>query len=228
VLLDDGFASIVNALALGRRSWDTLKHAMAYVIAIHVPIAALSLLPVLLGWPLLLLPMHVILIELVIDPACSIVFEAEAGQPGLMQRRPRPPGEPLFGRRLVAFGILQGLGLLAAVLAVRATVAASEATDGVIRAATFTTLLLGNLALIWTNRSRSRSLFALLAVPNAALAWVTALALSALALVITLPAARRLFRFDALPGQAATWCGLAAIGCVAWFELLKRTRVGRT
>jgi Ca2+-transporting ATPase len=145
-----------------------------------------------------------------------------------MQRRPRPPGEPLFGRRLVAFGILQGLGLLAAVLAVRAVAAASGATDGVIRAATFTTLLLGNLALIWTNRSRSRSLLALLSVPNAALAWVTALALSSLALVVTLPAARRLFRFDALPGQALTWCVLAAIVCVAWFELLKRTRVGRT
>jgi len=228
VLLDDGFASIVNALALGRRIWDNLKHAMAYVIAIHVPIAALSLLPVLLGWPLLLLPMHVILIELVIDPACSIVFEAEPGQPGLMQRRPRPPGEPLFGRTLVAFGILQGLGLLAAVLAVRSVVAASGASDGGVRAATFATLLLGNVALIWTNRSRTRSLFALLRVPNAAVVWVTALALSALGLAVTLPAARRLFRFDALAPQVLGWCVLAGAACVAWFELLKRTRVGRT
>jgi Ca2+-transporting ATPase len=172
--------------------------------------------------------MHVILIELVIDPACSIVFEAEPGQPGLMQRRPRPPGEPLFGRTLVVFGILQGLGLLAAVLSVRAVVAASGAADGVIRAATFATLLLGNLALIWTNRSRTRSLVELLRVPNAAVVWVTTLALAALVSVLTLPAARRLFRFDALAPGVLGWCVLAGVACVAWFELLKRTRVGRT
>ena len=228
VLLDDEFASIVNALALGRRIWDNLKHAMAYVIAIHVPIAALSLLPVLFGWPLLLLPMHVILIELVIDPACSIVFEAEPGQPDLMRRRPRPPGEPLFGRRLVAFGILSGLGLLAAVLLVRAVTAASGAAEGAVRAATFSTLLLGNLALIWTSRSRSRSLFELLSVPNAALLWVTALAFAALSVALAAPSARRLFRFEPVDPVILAWCVVAGIGCVLWFELLKRTRVGRT
>jgi Ca2+-transporting ATPase len=228
VLLDDEFASIPRARALGRGIWANRKHAVAGGSAIHVTRAALSLLPVLLGWPLLLLPMHVILIELVIDPACSIVFEAESAQPGVMQRRPRPPGEPMFGTTLVAFGIVQGLGLLAAVLAVRAAVAASGAGEGAMRAAAFATLLLGNLALIWTNRSRSRSLLALLSVPNAAVVWVTSLALAALLLVLTLPAARRLFRFDPIPPEVAGWCALACVACVGWFELLTRTKLART
>jgi len=201
---------------------------MAYVLAIHVPIAALSLLPVVLGWPLLLLPMHVILLELVIDPACSIVFEAEPAQPGIMRRPPRPPGEPLFGPRLILFGILQGLGLLAAVLAARGFALRGGADDGVARAVTFATLLLGNLALIWTNRSRSRSLVALFRVPNAALGWVTGLALLALGLALSLPQSRRLFRFDPIGARELGVAVVAAGLCVAWFELLKRTPAGRT
>ena len=96
VLLDDDFSSIVQAVRLGRRIFDNIKKAMAYIFAIHVPIAGMSLLPVLFDWPLVLLPVHIVFLELIIDPACSIVFEAEPEEADVMQRPPRDPAEPLF------------------------------------------------------------------------------------------------------------------------------------
>src|SRR5512143_3281321 len=96
VLLDDDFSSIVRAVRLGRRIFDNLKKAMAYIFAVHVPIAGMSLVPVLFKWPLVLLPLHVVFLELIIDPACSIVFEAEGEESGIMRRPPRRADEPLF------------------------------------------------------------------------------------------------------------------------------------
>src|ERR1051326_7352201 len=118
VLLDDAFSSIVAAIRLGRRIFDNLKKAMSYVLAIHVPIAGLALIPVLLKWPLVLLPVHVVFLELIIDPACSVAFEAEPGEPGLMQRHPRRAGEPLLSRRHLTLSFFQGLSVLVAVIAV--------------------------------------------------------------------------------------------------------------
>ena len=101
VLLDDDFTSIVRAVRLGRRIFDNLRKAMAFLLAVHVPIAGLAVLPVLLGWPLILLPVHIVFLELIIDPACSIVFESEPEDRNVMRRPPRPFGEPLFDRRTV-------------------------------------------------------------------------------------------------------------------------------
>lgn len=112
VLLGDSFASLVEAVALGRRIEANLHRALGYTLAIHLPIAVLSALPLLLpGQPLLLLPVQIALLHLVIDPACTVVFEAMAGQPGQMQRPPRAPGAPLFGRELWSRALKQG-GLL--------------------------------------------------------------------------------------------------------------------
>lgn len=93
VLLDDSFTSIVEAIRLGRIIFDNLRKAMSFVFAVHVPIAGLALIPVMLQWPIILMPVHIVFLELIIDPACSISFEAEPGKPGLMQRPPRTPGE---------------------------------------------------------------------------------------------------------------------------------------
>src|SRR6185312_6617592 len=96
VLLDDDFASIVGAVRLGRRIYDNLRKAMAYILAIHVPIAGLALIPLLFGLPLIFWPLHIAFLELVIDPMCSIVFEAEPEEQAIMQRPPRNPEQPLF------------------------------------------------------------------------------------------------------------------------------------
>ncbi|MDD2920205.1 HAD-IC family P-type ATPase, partial [Rhodoferax sp.] len=116
VLLDDNFASIVGAVRLGRRIFDNLRKSMSYILAVHVPIAGMALLPVLLGWPTVLFPLHIAFLELVIDPACSMVFENEPAESDVMQHPPRNVQQPLFGGMTLGLALLQGLGALAMVM----------------------------------------------------------------------------------------------------------------
>ncbi|MEO8052330.1 MAG: cation-translocating P-type ATPase [Acidobacteriota bacterium] len=222
VLLDDDFSSIVKAVRMGRRVFDNLKKAMAYIIAIHVPIAGLSFLPVLLGWPLILGPVHIAFLELIIDPSCSIVFEAEDEEPGIMRRRPRSSTESLFQRRLVWMSVLDGAGVLAILLAIFAVAYSRGQGESDARTLTFTALVLMNLVMIATSRSRSLSIWKSLRRPNPAMWWVTASALVLLALVLYVPWLRSLFNFSTLhPGDIALCLG-AGLASGVWFETVKR------
>jgi Ca2+-transporting ATPase len=220
VLLDDNFASIVGAVRLGRRIFDNLRKSMSYILAVHVPIAGMALLPVLLGWPTVLFPLHIAFLELVIDPACSMVFESEPAESDVMQRPPRDVKQSLFGGMTLGLALLQGLGALAVVLV--ATVwGTNHLTEGAMRALAFAVLVFTNLALIFSNRSSVVSLWASLWVPNRALWWVVAAALSLLGLVLYVPWLAGLFLFEPLP--IAWLAGAAGLGIasVLWFELLK-------
>lgn len=220
VLLDDNFASIVGAVRLGRRIFDNLRKSMSYILAVHVPIAGMALLPVLLGWPTVLFPLHIAFLELVIDPACSMVFENEPAEPDVMQRPPRDVRQPLFGGMALALALLQGLGALAVVLA--ATVwGAAQLSEGGVRALAFAVLVFTNLALIFSNRSRAGSLWASLWVPNRTLWWVVAAALGLLGLVLYVPWLARLFLFDALPMDWLAGAAGLGLASVLWFESLK-------
>jgi P-type Ca2+ transporter type 2C len=115
VLLDDDFGAIVAAVRLGRRIYDNLRKSMAYILAVHVPIAGLAVLPLLFGWPLILSPLHIAFLEMVIDPVCSIVFESESAEPDTMRRPPRDPAGPLFTTGFVAWSLLQGVVVLAVI-----------------------------------------------------------------------------------------------------------------
>jgi Ca2+-transporting ATPase len=198
VLLDDNFASIVQAVRVGRRIFDNLKKAMTFIFSVHIPIAGMSLIPVLLRWPLALLPVHILFLELIIDPACSVVFEMEEEEQDSMQRPPRKLDEPLFGRRMVRIGLVQGVGVLALVLGVYALVLARGMGEGEARMLAFSTLVLGNLGLILTNRSWSRSIVQTLRVPNRALWWVAGGTVLFLGLAVFVPFLRDLFRFGPL------------------------------
>ena len=121
VLLDDDFGSIVTTVRLGRRIYDNLRKAMSFIFAVHVPIAGLALLPLMFGLPILLGPMHIAFLEMVIDPVCSLVFEAETEEDDVMSRRPRDPAEPLFSSAMIVWSLLQGalaFGLVAAIFIV--------------------------------------------------------------------------------------------------------------
>lgn len=221
VLVDDNFASIVHAVRLGRRIFDNLHKAMSYLLAVHVPIAGMALLPVLFGWPALLYPMHIALLELIIDPACSIAFENEPAERDVMQRPPRNPEAPLFTGAALGLALLQGLGVLAAVLLVYAGADAGM-PEGQARALAFATLVAGNLALILSNRAASGAPWAALRTPNRALWAVIGGALALLMAALYLPWAAALLRF-APPAahELAVALGLGLFGVVG-FEVLKR------
>jgi len=198
---------------------------MAYILAIHVPIAGMSLLPVLLKWPLVLFPVHIVFLELIIDPACSIVFEAEPEERDIMNRPPRNPKKPLFNRRMLTLSLLQGLSVWAIVAAV--FYIALDRGRGAMeaRTLTFTTLIVANLGLILTNRSWSRTILATFRSPNAALGWVMGGAVIFLGLVLYLPFFRKLFHFNTLHPDDLLLCLFAGVISILWFEGLKVLRV---
>jgi P-type Ca2+ transporter type 2C len=224
VLLDDDFSSIVQAIRMGRRIFDNLKKAMAYIFAIHIPIAGMSLFPVLFGWPLVLLPMHVVFLELIIDPACSVVFEAEAEESNIMNRPPRTLGAPLFDKSMIAFSLLQGAVVLLVVLSVYVISLYRGQGELDARTLCFTTLIVANLGLILTNRSWSRSILSTFRLPNAALWWVLGGAALFLGTVLYLPFLEELFRFDTLHATDLILCLSAGITSILWFEMFKILR----
>jgi Ca2+-transporting ATPase len=225
VLLDDNFTSIVSAVRMGRRIYDNLKKAMAYIFSIHVPIAGMSLIPVLFHMPLVLLPVHIVFLELIIDPACSIVFESEDEEKDVMKRPPRRKEERLFTRRTLALSLLQGGVVLAVVLLIYIAAVTRGLGEAEVRTLTFTTIVIANLGLILTNRSWSETLPATLRSPNRALSWVFLGTLACLSLVIFIPTLQDLFRFAPVPPLDLAIAAGAGVLSVLWFEAFKhRTR----
>jgi Ca2+-transporting ATPase len=227
VLLDDDFSSIVRAVRLGRRIYDNIEKATAYVLAIHVPIAGVSLIPVLFGWPLVLMPVHVIFMELIIDPACSIAFEMEPEESDVMRRPPRDPSTKLFTPRMMVRSLLQGLGALGAALLVFIVSLKMGLSESDVRTLTFSTLIVTNLALIITNRSLTRSAWSGWRAPNPALRWLGAGALAVLATILYVPFVRDLFRMSRPHADDTFVIVVAGIGALVWMEIVKRTVGGQ-
>lgn len=197
VLLDDAFESIVEGVRTGRRIFSNLKKAMLYVFVVHVPIAGLSLLPVLFGWPLMLLPIHIVFLELIIDPACTVVFESEKEDMNVMRRPPRLLNESLFGMRNLLMGLIQGGGVLAVALLV-AHWTLSSFGEQTARASAFTIMVFCNLGLILLSRAGRRSLIETLRTPNKPQIWVTLGSLALLCLALFSPWVQKLFMFESL------------------------------
>ena len=214
VLLDDNFASLVTAVRLGRRIGDNLRKAISYIVAVHVPIVGMSLVPMLFGWPIVLGPIHVVFLELIIDPVSSIIFEAEPEEKGVMSRPPRKPDAPLFDRDLLLRGLAQGAVVMMATLGVYRLGLGAAHGETVARAMAFVTLVLGNLGLVLTNRTMSSGALGALKRPNRSLAWVMVVTPVALTATLLAPWLRTLFGFAPLaPGQLAAAAG-AALACI--------------
>jgi Ca2+-transporting ATPase len=224
VLLDDDFTSIVRAVRLGRRIFDNLRKAMAFLLAVHVPIAGLAVLPVLVGWPLILLPVHIVFLELIIDPACSIVFESEHEERDVMRRPPRPASEPLFDRRTVVFSLLQGVGVLVVTVGVLVRAMTGGLPEEDARVLTFATLVVADLGLILANRSVSRSVFAALRPRNTALGLVVGGAAVLLVAVVAVPGLRDLFRFGVLHPDDVAVIVAGGLFALIWLETLRLIR----
>ena len=225
VLTDDDFTSIVAAVRLGRRIFDNLRRAMAYILAVHVPTAGLALLPVLLGWPLVLFPVHIVFLELIIDPACSMAFEAEPAEPGLMLRPPRKVGASVFDRRLVTMALLQGASLLVATMVAFRLGLDHTGSEESGRTLAFATLIAGNVALILVNRSWRQSVLTSLRTRNLASWAVVGGATFTMILAFWVPFLHRLFRFGPVGTDDLAAAVLAGVLCLAWFEALKRFKI---
>jgi Ca2+-transporting ATPase len=221
VLLDDDFASIVKSVRMGRRIYDHLQKAMTYIVAVHVPIAGMSLVPVIMGGPLALLPVHILFLELVIDPACSVVFEAEPAEADVMSRPPRNPATPLFGSRILGIGLLQGASAFVIVLAIYLSAIWGWLNAADATALSFTTLVVANLGLIFANRSWTRTIWSTLKTPNAALWWVSGGTMLFLGLALYVPFLRDLFHFSTLHADDLALCLAAGFVSILWFEVLK-------
>ena len=223
VLLDDSFGSIVGGIRLGRRIFSNLRKALVYVTAVHVPVAGLALLPVVLGLPPVLFPLHVVLLELVIDPVCSVVFEGEPSDEQAMRQPPRPPAEALFGARQLWFGVAQGMVVLTAVMGVYILGLGAGMAEPQARAATFAALIVGNLAMAFANAAERRTR---LFDPRRAVFWgIAGAAGLALAAAIYIPGLAAVFRF-APPGPAALAAALVLAALAGgWTGLLKAASV---
>ncbi|MBU4033150.1 MAG: cation-translocating P-type ATPase, partial [Candidatus Thermoplasmatota archaeon] len=224
VLLDDDFSSIVSAVRLGRRIFDNIKKAVAFILAVHVPIAGLSMIPVFFAdWPLLLLPVHIVFLELIIDPSCNLIFEAEDAESDVMQRPPRNPEERLFSTRTIGMALMQGLSVLAVCLGVFLLARMGHSTDAS-RALTFSSLVVAFIVIILVNRSWTKSALAMLRIPNTAMKWVVFGAITFLAVVLMVPFAQRLFYFAPIHPMDLIFSLGAGLVCVLWFEGLKLTK----
>jgi len=222
VLMDDNFASIVGAVKMGRRIFDNLQKALGYIFAIHVPIAGLSLIPVFFkDLPLLLWPVHIVFLELIIDPACSIIFEAEEEEKNVMNRPPKDINEPFFGAKKIWLSCSQGIGILVIVFAVYffgLKMGYSEQED---RALAFTTLIAANIAVILSNRSWTRNIFKIITTPNKTVKWVVGGATFFLILILNVPFLLNLFQFEKISLYETLVCVAAGFSSIIWFELYK-------
>jgi Ca2+-transporting ATPase len=227
VLLDDDFGSIITAIRLGRRIYDNLRKAMTFIVAVHVPIAGLALLPLVLGLPIIFGPIHIAVLELVIDPVCSLVFEAEKEEDDVMRRPPRSPTEPLVSLRLIAWGALQGALLFAMAGGMFVFALRKGMPDDEVRALTFVALVLGIFSLILVNRSFSPSLRLALIRPNVALVSILLGVCVILGLCLAMPPLRDLLRFGRLHLDDLALTMASALLILVVLELLKplwRTR----
>jgi P-type Ca2+ transporter type 2C len=221
VLMKEDFSLIVAGIRLGRRIFDNLRKVMIYITAIHVPIAGLALLPILVGLPPIMLPVHVVLTEMIVDPVCSLAFENEGEEPDIMSRPPRNAADPIVGVAQIMLGFVQGSLLLIATLAVYWFALQDSGNDGVARALTFIALTAGNLTLVRVNGARGLTVSRVFAEGHGAF-WIIA-ALGALVLLAALmvPVLRDMLKFETPDGTAVAIAMIAGVVSVLLFDLLK-------
>jgi P-type Ca2+ transporter type 2C len=225
VLMDDNFASIVGAVKMGRKIFDNLQKALAYIFAIHVPIAGLSLVPVLFAdLPLILWPIHIVFLELIIDPACTMIFEAEKEEKNLMSRPPKDINQPFFGARKIFFSCMQGIGILISSLLVYFIGLNMGYTEKSVRTLSFVTLIVSNIAVIISNRSWTFGFIRILSTPNKAVTWIVGGAITFLVLILNIPFLLNLFLFEKIGFTEFLVCTVTGFFSITWFEIYKKVK----
>jgi len=222
VLLQDDFGSIVRTIRLGRRIFDNIRKAMGFVMATHIPIAGLALLPLFFNLPLIILPVHIAFLEMVVDPVCSIAFEAEPDERDVMSRRPRNPKSSLFSWPLIAWSLLQGTAVLVATASIFLLAFDRGMPEAEVRSLAFLTLVIGNVALILAGRSFSTSVIRAFSRPNPVLWIVLGVDAMLLGLVLSWKPVRNLFQFGPLHADDVVICIAIGAAVLVFLEFLKK------
>lgn len=224
VLINDDFPSIVDAVQLGRRIYNNLKRSMGYLLAIHIPIAGMSLLPLFFGLPIVLFPAHIAFLELIVDPACSTIFESEKGDKNIMKRPPRNIRQPMFDFNTVVISALQGLGVLLASFAVFIFAVNIGKNEMEIRSFAFSSLIMGNLMLIAINLSWSKNIFRIFLSANKIFFIVFAYALLCLFMILYTPFFSDLFHMSPISIKDFIFITVIVLISLFWFEIFKLLR----
>lgn len=202
VLLDDNFASIVSAIKLGRKIFDNLQKAMSYILAIHVPIIGLVIIPSIFSYyPILLMPLHIVFMELIIDPVCSIAFESEQEEKSIMYRPPRNINQKFFGWNSIIYSIFKGTLVLSVVMLVGHLSILEGHSEKEVRAITFSSLIIANVFLILSSLSKTRSVIAVITEKNWSVILILSLALIMLFMSVSIPFLLNIFNFN-FPGYS--------------------------
>jgi Ca2+-transporting ATPase len=227
VLLNDDFTSIVQAVRLGRRIFHNLRKSISYIFSVHIPIAGMALLPVFLKLPLVLLPAHIAFLELIIDPACSTVFEAEPEEKQIMERPPRSVNERLFGRKNFTYSFIQGISVLVAVLFVFLWFFNQIGEDHA-RTLAFCTLVVANLMLIIVNLSTTHSIVRTFSSKNKPLWFVMIGAFCSLIIIIYVPLLRQFFHFSSISLMDFLLAVLIGVVSVSWFKVFSLRKTNKS
>lgn len=223
VLMNDDLGGMVVAIENGRRIYANLRKAIRYIISIHIPIVLTVVLPLVFGWKYLhmLTPIHVIFLELIMDPTCAVAFENEPTEPGMMKKAPRAANSPLFSSKELWFSVLQGLLLTAGILGMYQYALHNGADEATTRTFVFTTMLAGNLFLTFANRSFEHTIARTLFYKNTNIPIIGAVTLALLAAVLFIPWVNSLFKLAPITLAETGLCLLAALVSVGWFEVWK-------
>ncbi len=223
ILVDDDLSSMVGAIAMGRKIYANLKKAIQYIISIHIPIILTVFIPLALGWkfPTLFSPPHIIILELVMGPTCSIIYENEPMEKNTMLEKPRPFTTSFFRFKELATSIVQGLAISLVALGIYQYAVIQGLNESITRTMVFMVLISANIFLTLVNRSFVFSMFTTLKYKNSLVPLIIGITVLMAALLLYVPAFTTFFQFERLNLSQLALCGVAGCVSVVWLELFK-------
>jgi Ca2+-transporting ATPase len=223
ILLEDDLSKMADAIAMGRRIYTNLKKAIRYIISIHIPIILMVFIPLALSWvyPNIFLPIHVILLELIMGPTCSIIYENEPMEKNTMMHKPRNFTDAFFNQKELTTSIIQGLFITAGTLLIYQIAVQNGLNEKATRAMVFTTLIIANIVLTLMNRSFYYSVLTTIQYKNKLVGMIIGITLFLLSLMLFIPIIANFFQFETLSLIQIGWCVLVGIASVIWYEAVK-------
>jgi Ca2+-transporting ATPase len=223
ILLEDDLSKMVDAVAMGRKIYTNLKKAIQYIISIHIPIILTVFIPLALGWiyPNIFSPIHIIFLELIMGPTCSIIYENEPMEPNIMSQKPKPLSTTFFNLKELSVSIIQGLFITVGTLSIYQVAVANDYNEAITRTMVFTVLITANIFLTLINRSFYYSILTTLKYKNNMVLFIVFITIALVGLILYVKPLTLFFEFEML-----TYYQLLTsiiIGCISviWFEIVK-------